>query len=109
MVSFMNRLYSGICYNRKNTSCSFRYFTITTVRMKQNDNGEYYTDAISDKEEYLTYDRDIYGDPFYQIFGSFKIDLKQSGMLISEIEDLEYAIRLVEHLTGEKMEDEKSF
>lgn len=109
MVSFMNRLYAGICYNRKNASCSFRYFTITTARMKRDDNGEYYTDTISDKEDYLTYDRDLYGAPFYQVFGSFKIDLKQSGMIITETEDLEYAIRLVQHLTGETMENEKSF
>ena len=106
MVSVPNKLYYGVCYNANNPHSHFRYFSINTVRNKSDGNDQY-IDAIQTKDEYYTYDRNLYGDPFYQVYGSFKIDFAQTGMIITETDDLEYAINLVENLTGEKIRDEK--
>jgi hypothetical protein len=107
MVSIPNKLYYGFCYNFKNSNSHFRYFSVVTVRNKSDGDGVYYTDTIMDKEEYLTYDRNLYGEPFYQVFGSFKIDLPQTGMVITETDDLSRAITIAESLTGEKIIDGK--
>jgi hypothetical protein len=105
MVAIPNRLYFGRCYNKHNTRCAFSEFCIVTVRDKQAEDGEYYSDIISDTNEYFTYDRDKYGEPYYQVIGSFKLDFCQNSMVITEKDSLTDAILLVEYLSGEKMEN----
>jgi hypothetical protein len=45
------------------------------------------------------------GEVFYTIYGSFKIDFVQSSFKITTTNDLQTAIALVEHLTGNKVSE----
>lgn len=52
------------------------------------------------KVEDFYFDDERVSEPFYVVYGSFKIDFKTSSMLIASFPDLYRAIDLVENLTG---------
>jgi hypothetical protein len=94
-----NRFFHGYCSNKGNAKSSFRYYIIESVREITDYNGGSVLETINKMEDFY-FDDERIGDPFYGVYGSFKIDFKQSSMLITFSDSLERAIKLVENLTG---------
>ena len=55
-------------------------------------------------EDYYFFDERI-GEPYYVIYGSLKSDTKKSLKFIAAFEELKRAIQLVQHFTGNDIEE----
>lgn len=104
MEQIPNRLYRGIVENTGNPKSHFQYFAIETVKEIRGLDGEIIFESIDSTEDYFNRDS-IVGEPFYSVFGSFKIDHVQSGMSIATLDNLSDAIRLVEMLSGNTIKE----
>ncbi|NBQ16947.1 hypothetical protein EBU24_01380 [bacterium] len=99
-----NRFYQGFCLNTGNPSSHFRSFDIVTEREITDYEGGFIIETVKNREEYFD-DTEVIGEPFYAVYGSFKIDFVQSSFKIMITDKLEDAISLVEHLTGNKVSE----
>lgn len=99
-----NRFYQGYCLNSGNKSSHFRLYKIETEREITDYEGGTIIESIKSTEDYWD-DTEAVGDPFYTIYGSFKIDFVQSSLKITSTDSLQEAINLVEHLSGNKISE----
>jgi hypothetical protein len=104
MSKIGNRFFNGISYNNGNTRSHFQSFTITTVKEISDYDGGVIFESVKDTQDY--FDRtNIIGEPFYMVFAVFKTDHAESGMKVALLDNLSEAIRLVEMLTGNTIEE----
>jgi hypothetical protein len=99
-----NRFYQGFCPNTGNSCSHFRGFDIVTEREITDYEGGSILESVKSAEDYYD-DEGMVGEVFYTIYGSFKIDFVQSSFKITTTNDLQTAIALVEHLTGNKVSE----
>ena len=99
MPSISNRLFYGFSKNDGNLKSHFRHYCIDTVHDLTDYDGGSIIETVSNIEDYYFNDERV-GDPYYVVFGSLKIDFKESSKFIAYFEHLHQAINLVEHLTG---------
>ncbi|NBU33521.1 hypothetical protein EB118_10315 [bacterium] len=99
-----NRFYQGFCLNTGNNASHFRSFEIITEREITDYEGGVIVESIKSAEEYYD-DEEMIGEPFYAVYGSFKIGFVQSSSKILVTDNLEEAISIVEHLTGNKAQE----
>lgn len=107
MKNIPNKLFYGISKNDGNNNSHFRYFCIDTVHDLTDYAGDYIVENVSNAEDYYFNDQRI-GEPYYIVFGSFKIDFKESSKFVASFEHLYQAISLVEHLTGNPVIEKES-
>jgi hypothetical protein len=84
MTTNPNRFFYGFSLNYGNSSSHFRHFII---------------ERVSRMEDYY-FNEERVGEPYYVVYGSLKIDFKESSKFVASFESLNQAINLVEHLTG---------
>jgi hypothetical protein len=106
MTTISNRFFRGMGLNTGNPRSHFQYFAIDTVKEIKDYEGGVIFDAVKDAEDYFSRDETV-GEPFYVVFGSFKADHVQSGMHIATFDNLSDAVRLVEMLTGNPIEEKQ--
>jgi hypothetical protein len=99
-----NRFYQGFSLNTGNNTSHFRSFDIVTEREITDYEGSCILETVKSAEEYYD-DTEMVGEPFYAVYGSFKIDFVQSSCKIMITDKLEEAIAIVEHLTGNKVQE----
>lgn len=99
MSENQNRLFYGFSQNDGNNKSHFRYFCIDTVHDINDYGGGSILETVSSIEDYY-FNQERIGDPYYVVFGSLKIDFKESSKFIASFENLHQAITLVQHLTG---------
>jgi hypothetical protein len=99
-----NRFYQGYCLNTGNNSSNLRLYKIETEREISDYEGGTVVESIKSIEDYWD-DTEAVGEPFYTIYGSFKIDFVQSSLRITSTDSLQEAISLVEHLSGNKISE----
>lgn len=104
MTQIPNRFFRGISPNTGNTRSHFQYFAIDTVKEISDHEGGSIFDAVSSAEDFFARE-EMLDDPFYAVYGSFKPDHVQSGLAIATLNNLQDAIRLVEMLTGNPVEE----
>ena len=104
MTTISNRFFRGISPNTGNARSHFQYFAIDTVKEISDHEGGSIFDAVSSTEDFFSREQMI-SEPFYAVYGSFKPDHVQSGLPIGTFTNLEDAIRLVEMLTGNPVEE----
>lgn len=102
MITQPNRFFYGFCSNDGNIRSHFRHYIIETVHDLNDYNGGSFIERVSNIEDYYFNDERI-GEPYYLVYGSLKIDFKESSKFIASFEYLHQAISLVEHLTGNKI------
>lgn len=102
MTTNNNRFFYGFCSNHGNIRSHFRHFIIETVHDLNDHSGDSFIERVSNIEDFYFNDERI-GEPYYLVYGSLKIDFKESSKFISSFENLNQAISLVEHLTGNKI------
>jgi hypothetical protein len=100
----INKFYQGHCGNDGNSRSHFRSFDIVTEREITDYEGGCILETVKSAEEYYD-DTEMVGEPFYAVYGSFKIDFVQSSCKIMTTDKLEEAIAIVEHLTGNKVQE----
>lgn len=99
MKELSNRFFHGYCSNDGNHQSHFRYFIVETVHeLTDYENGTIF-ETVNNIEDYYFNNQRI-DQPFYAVYGSFKIDFKTSSFLIGTFSSLAQAISLVENLTG---------
>jgi hypothetical protein len=99
-----NRFYQGFCSNTGNILSHFHGFDIVTEREITDYEGGTILESVKSAEDYYN-DAETVGEVFYTIYGIFKIDFVQSSFRITTTDDLQTAIALVEHLTGNKISE----
>lgn len=99
-----NRFYQGYCLNSGNSSSHFRLYKIDTEREITDYQGGTIVESIKSVEDYFN-ETEAAGEPFYTVYGLFKIGFVQSAMKIMTTTDLKKAIDLVEHLSGNKIDE----
>lgn len=103
MVSYPNRLYKGWCSNQGNSRSHIMAYHIITVRDLKGPDGERIPDEIKTLEEYFNLDNLTDDDPYYAVYGTFKIDIPRSPTKIFETDSLRIAIFILEEMTGNKV------
>jgi hypothetical protein len=99
MTTNPNRFFYGFSLNYGNSSSHFRHFIIETVHDLNDYNGDTFIERVSRMEDYY-FNEERVGEPYYVVYGSLKIDFKESSKFVASFESLNQAINLVEHLTG---------
>lgn len=108
MVSYPNKLFKGWCSNEGNKNSLILHYVIYTLRDITDYNGGTIPEEINTLEEYFNFDGLSKSDPYYAIYGTFKLKVARGPIKIFETEDLKSAIFIVEQLTGNKVvENEK--
>ena len=103
MSSYPNKLFRGWCSNEGNPRSHILHYHIYTVRDITDYNGGSIPEEVGSLEEYFNFDGMTKGDPYYAIYGTFKLDIPRGPIKIFETEDLKAAIFIVENLTGNKV------
>lgn len=106
MTHISNRLFHGTALNTGNPRSHFQSFSIMTVKEIKDYEGGTIFELVKSAEDYFNQD-DMIDEPFYSVYGSFKADHARSGMTISTLTTLEEAIRLVETLSGNPVQEQK--
>ena len=104
MTSYPNRFFHGFCSNNGNNNSHFRQYIIESVHDISDYEGGTIPETIKKMEDYY-FSEERVGEPYYVIYGSLKTDFKESSKFIAAFEDLKRVIELVEHLTGNKIEE----
>lgn len=105
MKSYPNKLFRGWCSNEGNGRSHILHYHIYTVRDITDYNGGSIPEEVNSLEEYFNFDGMTKGDPYYAIYGTFKLDIPRGPIKIFETEDLRAAIFIVESLTGNKVSE----
>lgn len=104
MASYPNRLFHGWCSNNGNSKSHFRHYIIDTVQDINDYDGNTIRDSITHMEDYYVSESRI-GEPYYIVYGSFKLDFDQSSKVIGTFDTLKEAIELVEHMSGNTIQE----
>lgn len=108
MISYPNKLFRGWCSNEGNPRSHILHYHIYTIRDLPDYEGGYIPEEVRTLEEYFNLDEVAVGEPYYAIYGTFRMNIPRGPIKIFETEDLKAAIFIVEELSGNKvMEDEK--
>lgn len=99
MKELNNRFFHGYCSNDGNPKSHFRYFIVETVQELTDHEGGTIFETVNNMEDFY-FNEERIDQPFYAVYGSFKIDFKTSSRLIGTYSSLSQAISLVENLTG---------
>lgn len=103
MVSYPNKLFRGWCSNEGNSKSNILHYSIYTLRDITDYNGGSIPEEVSSLEEYYNLDGLSKGEPYYAIYGSFKMNIPKGPIKIFETEELRSAIFILEQLTGNKV------
>lgn len=103
MVSYPNKMFKGWCSNEGNSRSHILHYHIYTLRDITDYNGGVIPEEISTLEEYFNLDGLAKSDPYYAIYGTFKMDIPRGPIKIFETEELKVAIYMVEQLSGNKV------
>ena len=103
MVSYPNKLFRGWCSNEGNKNSHILHYRICTVRDISDHNGGTIPEEVFTLEEYFNIDGIGIDEPYYMVYGSFKLDFPQGPIKILETYDLKSAINIVETLSGNKV------
>ena len=107
MVSYPNKLFRGWCSNEGNSKSNILHYHIYTLRDITDYNGGSIPDEIHSMEEYFNMDGMSKSDPYYAVYGTFKLNVSRGPIKIFETEELRVAVYVVEQLSGNKVvEDE---
>lgn len=108
MVTYPNRLFKGWCSNEGNPRSHILHYHIYTVRDINDYNGGTLSEEIATLEEYFNTDGLSIGEPYYAIYGTFKLDIPKSPIKIFETDDLKSAVYIVEELTGNHVKENEN-
>jgi hypothetical protein len=102
MTISSNRLCSASLKNN-NPLSPIESFSLVTVREYNDYEGGTYIDEVRTSAEFLEKDRDAYDDPFYQIYGSRRIDVdgRPGTVFLGEFHDIDKALNFLYYITGE--------
>lgn len=107
MVSYPNKLFRGWCSNEGNNRSNILHYHIYTLRDITDYNAGFIPDEVHTLEEYYNLDNLAKSEPYYAIYGTFKMNIARGPIKIFETEELRMAIFIVEQLSGNKViEDE---
>lgn len=85
-----------------NPSSRFKFFELITVREYSSPDGGTYIDRINTLTDFYADGRYAVDDPFYQIYGHYKIGFPQKERFIAEFFDLDSAVGFLQDLVGER-------
>jgi len=103
MVTNPNKLFRGWCSNEGNKNSHILHYHIYTIRDITDYEGGSIPEEVYSLEEYFNMDGLGVSEPYYAIYGSFKLDIPRSPIKIFETDELKLAIFIVEQLTGNKV------
>lgn len=103
MVSYPNKLFRGWCSNQGNEKSNILHYNIYTLRDITDYNGGTIPEEVSTLEEYYNLDDMAKGEPYYAIYGSFKMNVPKGPIKIFETDELRSAVFILEQLTGNKV------
>lgn len=103
MVSYPNKWFKGWCSNEGNQRSNILHYHIYTLRDITDYNGGSIPEEVNSMEEYYNLDGMSKGDPYYAIYGTFKMNIARGPIKIFETDELKVAIFVIEHLTGNKI------
>lgn len=97
-----NSLCNGRVKNN-NLKSPIEHFLLVTVREYDDYEGGTYIDEIRTAAEFLEKAKDAYDDPFYQIYGSTRMDAdgRQGTVFLGEFYSIDKAKDFLYNLTGE--------
>lgn len=104
MKNIPNSLYDGWSSNRGNDQSEFIYYRILTIRDIKNDY-ETIPEEIKNLEEYYNIDGFGIDDPYYVIYGVYKIDIPKTMKKIGEFLNLKEAIQALTSITGNDVQE----
>ena len=105
MASYPNRFFKGWCSNEGNKRSKIIHYIISSVRDISDYSGGRIPEEIESLEEYFDVDGLSLGEPYYAIYGTFKLDVARGPIKIFETDELRVAIFIVEHLTGNRVKE----
>jgi hypothetical protein len=110
MAGLPNKLFRGWCSNEGNTRSRILHYQIVTIRNIKDYDGGFIPEEVKTLEEYFNLD-DISTDeePYYAIYGTFKLDVPRGPIKIFETDELRVAIFVVEQLTGNKVREDEVY
>jgi hypothetical protein len=103
MVSYPNKLFRGWCSNEGNPRSHILHYHIYTIRDITDYNGGTIPEEVETLEEYFNIDGLSINEPYYAIYGTFKMDVPRGPIKIFETDELRSAVYIVEQLTGNKV------
>ena len=103
MSSVPNRLFSGWCSNDGNDQSHILHYEIVTVRRMTDDYNSDFIEEVKTLEEYYNMDGLGVDDPFYAVYGTFKLNIPRGSLKLFESDDLKSAIFIVQELSGNKV------
>lgn len=107
MTSYPNRLFRGWCSNEGNKRSHFLHYHIYTLRDITDYNGGSIPEEVASLEEYFNIDDMSKGDPYYAIYGTFKLDIPRGPVKIFETAELRVAVFIIEQLSGNKVQEDE--
>jgi hypothetical protein len=103
MTSYPNKLFRGWCSNEGNDKSHILHYHIYTLRDITDYNGGHIPEEVTTLEEYYNLDDMAKDEPYYAIYGTFKLDIPKGPIKIFETGELRSAIFIIEQLTGNKV------
>ncbi len=107
MVSYPNRLFRGWCSNEGNPRSNILHFHIYTIRDITDYNGGIIPEEVDSLEEFFNIDGMAKSEPYYGVYGTFKMDIPRGPIKIFETPDLKVAVYVVEQLTGNRVKEDE--
>lgn len=102
MTTQPNRFFHGFATNDGNPKSHFKLFYIETVHDISDYNGGSIIERVSRMEDYY-FNEERVDEPYYVVYASLKDHFNESSKFIGAFDQLNMAISLVEHLTGNKV------
>lgn len=81
----------------------FSEFEIVTVREYNDYSGGTYLDEVSTIAEFLD-SSNAYDEPFYRVYGIYKVSMPTSRRFICDFYDIEQAVSFLHELTGREIQ-----
>jgi hypothetical protein len=104
MKNIPNSLYDGWSSNRGNDRSEFIYYRILTIRDIKNDY-EIIPEEIKTLEEYYNIDGLGIDDPYYVVYGVYRMDVPKTMKKIGEFLNLKEAIQTLISITGNNVQE----
>lgn len=100
-------MFRGWCSNEGNKRSNFLHYHIYTIRNISDHNGGFIPEEVNNLEEYFNLDNLSKDEPYYAIYGTFKLDIPRGAVKIFETDELRSAVFIVEQLTGNKVNEDQ--
>lgn len=98
--TYPNRFFRGWCSNEGNPRSNILHYHIYTIRDISDYEGGSIPEEAKSIEEYFNVDGEGVGDPYYAVFGTFKMNISRGQIKLFETDRLKDAIFMVESITG---------